>query len=121
MNAPANLFVIENGLPTKDEARAAISRLRADHNFFMDELSRAIKTLRRLLSMSEKDGLADGMRDVQNRVLSVSQRLIEHNELEESAVYEWPSRLLRPADLAQLSDVVRHEVQNVPPRFAGAL
>lgn len=118
LNAPAKLFVAENGLPQIDEARAAIARLRGDHNFFTDELAKAVKTMRDLLAEAESENTPCQIEDVQRRVAALAQRLDGHNKLEEEQVYRWPSVLLTPAELARLDDAIRYEIQNLPRRFA---
>lgn len=45
------------GLPTIDEVKSAIDKLRSDHNFFMDQLSQAVKTMREVISGDEKPAL----------------------------------------------------------------
>ena len=118
LNAPGELFASNNGLPTIEEARKAIASLRSDHNVFMNELTKAVKTMRRILEAPEDGNVSKQLQAVRENVSAVSRLLKEHNELEESAVYKWPSALLTPSELARLNDVIKLEIDNLPPRFA---
>jgi len=120
LNAPGELFASNNGLPTIEEARKAIASLRSDHNVFMNELTKAVKTMRRILEAPEDGNVSKQLQAVRENVSAVSRLLKEHNELEESAVYKWPSALLTPSELARLNDVIKLEIDNLPPRFAEA-
>jgi hypothetical protein len=117
LNAPAKLFVAENGLPDIEEARAAIAQLRGDHNFFMDELARAVNTMRELLSAEQHENEREQIESVRRRVFAVASRLEEHNKLEEEKVYHWPRIVLTPPELARLNDAIRYEIRNLPARF----
>jgi hypothetical protein len=99
------------------EARDLIARLREDHNFFMNELSSAVKTMRELLSAPGDKMEARGMREVRQIVAAVGSRLNEHNRLEEERLYSLPADLLASAEQARLLTCVRREIENLPPRF----
>ena len=117
LNAPAKLFVAENGLPEIEEVRAAIGHLRGDHNFFMDELAQAVKTMRELLSAEHHENEHQQMESVRRKISVVAGRLAEHNKLEEEKVYGWPRIALTPPELARLNDAVRFEIRNLPARL----
>lgn len=106
------------GAPDFETAQTAVASLRADHDFFMDELAAAIKQLR---------GLRDDPRDTSQRLLAVretitavSRRLETHNRLEETEVYQWADALLAPAERENLNGKMQKELDNLPPRFASA-
>lgn len=46
LNAAPAKFSARDDVPSFEEESAAIETLRADHNFFMDELAKAVKSLR---------------------------------------------------------------------------
>lgn len=99
-------------------AEVLIARLRADHNFFMNELSSAIKVMRESGSEPEDEAKERTLRDVREKVAAVFSRLEEHNRLEEEQLYRWPASLLTVNEQAQLLARVQREVENLPPRFA---
>ncbi len=99
--------------PSLEIGRSTISRLQEDHDFFMRELAAAVKQLGRLRWHAEEPGL----REVQEQVDRVRQRLETHNELEESQVYRWAELLLEPAERVALNDKMQRELGNLPPRF----
>jgi len=107
-------------LPPLREVHSTIKRLRVDHNFFMDELSRAVKTMRELLTRSEsheQPEIRTELGRIRDRVDAVSNRLRAHNELEEEQVYGWPGLMLNGSRLRILEDAIKHEIENLPPRF----
>jgi iron-sulfur cluster repair protein YtfE (RIC family) len=113
--APAERFA-RNAVPSVPEVRIVISELRRDHNFFMDELIVSIKSLRAQLATSEASDMVS--KEVLQRLVAVKQRLESHNHLEEEQVYRWPSVLLSDSELVNLELEIRHQVQNLPPRFS---
>jgi iron-sulfur cluster repair protein YtfE (RIC family) len=114
LNAPAKLFVAENGFPEVNEVRAAIAKLRNDHNFFMDELGRTLKTMRGLLSAEHHEDERQQIDNVVLRISAVASRLKEHNKLEEEKVYPWPTIVLTAGELARLHDALRFALRNLP-------
>jgi hypothetical protein len=117
LNAVAKSFVAENGLPEIEEVRAAIAQLRGDHNFFMDELAQAVKTMRELLSAEHHENEHKQMESVRRKISAVASRLEVHNKLEEEKVYRWPRIVLTPPELARLNDAVGFEIRNLPARL----
>lgn len=103
--------------PTLDEVQAAISELRRDHDFFMHELARAVEITRQLLTAVERSILEEGVNNVQNIVLEVEKRLVEHNEIEENQLYRWATIILNPEEQATLANQITTELRKHPPRF----
>lgn len=103
--------------PSPEEVSEAVERLRADHDFFMVELAKAVNALRGFLA--EWGGpQADQFLEIKRIVLAVSGRLEEHNRLEEEQVYLWPEALMSIEERAEMSARMRREIENLPPRFS---
>ena len=104
--------------PAPEEVRAAVERLREDHDFFMRELAGAVSAAR---EMAAQEGPPDSDRLMQLRgkTFAVAERLVEHNHMEEGQVYLWPAALLSAAELGALGAGMKREIENLPPRFAG--
>lgn len=119
LEAPRELFRNRVGLPSFERAKTVVEGLRADHNFFMDQLSSAVKTLREVLSNAEGPRhFAERLCTIRERVDAVSLRLEKHNTLEEEEAYKWPAIILSAADLDGLRAALGRELENLPPRFA---
>ena len=103
--------------PAPGEVRAAVERLRVDHDFFMRELAGAVNAARELAA---QDGPPDRERllQIRGRALAVAERLAEHNRVEEQQVYLWPVALLTESALDTLREAMRREIENLPPRFS---
>jgi hypothetical protein len=97
--------------------RAAVERLREDHDFFMHALAAAVNDLRPAASRRgpAPDELLAAARQ---KVSAVAERLKEHNRLEEGRVYLWQRTLLAPDERENLSALMRRELENLPPRFS---
>jgi hypothetical protein len=106
-------------VPSAVHVRAAVERLRADHDFFMVELAKAVNAARELVK-GENESSADQFLEIKQRVLAVSARLQEHNRLEEEQVYLWPEILLSAEERAELSARMRRELENLPPRLSSS-
>ena len=115
-NASPALFTGEGNLPTSEEAQDVLMRLRSDHDFFMKELALTIKAMRRIAG-SEQIPLEE-VELLRQRMTIIEKRLEAHNRLEETRAYTWPSLLFDEQTVAALSDRLRHELENLPPRFA---
>jgi len=89
------------------EAQAIVKNLRADHDFFMHELARAIGILRE----DKLTGVADIVRKVE-------ERLATHNEIEENQIYRWSSTILSESEQLELLTRINAELNNRPPRFS---
>ena len=93
------------------EAQAIVKSLRADHDFFMHELARAIGILRELPDTTKLAAVADTVRQVE-------ERLATHNEIEENQIYRWSSTILSESEQAELLARINAELENRPPRFS---
>lgn len=119
LNASPELFDREVGLPAFEEARKMIDVLRADHNFFMDELSKAVKLYRTIMVADEtRSQVSSQLATIRESVNAVSLRLESHDLIEEEQVYSWPSLLLKASELECLRIAVRRELENLPRRFS---
>ena len=93
------------------EAQSIIDNLRADHDFFMRELARAIGVLRELPDEAKLAAVGDVIREIEKR-------LIRHNELEESQIYRLASTMLTEPAQMDLATRINAELENRPPRFS---
>ena len=93
------------------EAQAIVKSLRADHDFFMHELARAIGILRELPDTTKLAAVADTVRQV-------AERLATHNEIEENQIYRWSSTVLSESEQLELLARINAELENHPPRFS---
>lgn len=100
-------------LPSR-EVQKDIERLTTDHNFFMQQLSRAIRILRETPIASDSVVECDTVREI---VGEVSERLTAHNEVEEMIIYKMPAKLLSDEEGIKLAALIQRELQNLPPRF----
>jgi hypothetical protein len=101
-----------------NEAQTLIESLRADHDFFMHELARAIGVLRQLpqtiVTTSDEAKLAG----VAATVRQIEERLATHNEIEENQIYRWSSTILNESEQLELLARINAELENRPPRFS---
>jgi hypothetical protein len=119
LNAPGELFGKGSGVPSFEEAKTIVETLRSDHNFFMEELARAVKTFREILASGESlHHVAGQLETIRKRVDAVTLRLESHNALEEDRVYRWPGLMFSASDLQNLEAGLRRELENLPQRFA---
>lgn len=87
-----------------DDTRKVIEQLRADHEFFMHELGKAV---------------IDKELDTVRRAISeIEQKLIEHNRIEENHVYQLAGIVLNTAEQEELVQRISSELEKRPPRFA---
>jgi hypothetical protein len=105
------------GTPTAREVLESVESLREDHDFFMHELAGAVNAARHLAALDDADD-REGLMQIKGRVLAVAARLAEHNRVEEEQVYRWPEALLSPSQLSTLPARMKHEIENLPPRFS---
>ena len=115
-NAPASLFTGRDPLPASEEVHKVLARLRSDHDFFMKELAREIKAMREIAGSPEAH--LEELEVLRQRLANVRERLEAHNLLEEKQAYVWPSMLFDEQTSADLCDQLRHELENLPSRFA---
>lgn len=100
-------------LPSR-EVQEDIEHLTTDHNFFMQQLSRAIRILRETPIASDSVVELETVREI---VGEVSERLTAHNELEEIIIYQMPAKLLSDEERIELAALIQRELKNLPPRF----
>jgi len=93
------------------EAQEVVEKLRADHDFFMTELARAVNTLRE----SPDEASLNSVLDV---VLEVEKRLAKHNEIEENQIYRLASSMLTEPEQAELATRINVELKHRPSRFS---
>jgi hemerythrin superfamily protein len=117
-NARPELFG-QGDIPSLDEVNETIATLRLDHNFFMDELARAVQIMRTLSSEKPQD-MESQVEVVRGIVAEVEKRLEEHNKSEEEDVYLWPARLLNESESSRLDAEIQRQITNLPPRFSKA-
>ena len=93
------------------EAQVVVKNLRADHDFFMHELARAIAILRELPHEAKLAAVTDIVRKVE-------ERLATHNDIEENQIYGWSSTFLSESEQLELLARINAELENRPPRFS---
>lgn len=108
----------EVGGPSVSEAQSTVDRLRTDHDFFMHELARAIGILRDSIQERDNEAIKLRMNTVSEVILEVAQRLLTHNEVEESQIYRWASTILDEQEQMELSARINEELANRPSRFS---
>jgi len=105
-------------LPSFAETESAIQQLRTDHSFFMDELAKAVKTMRATLAgVKPPQSLSEQFDEIRKQLAAVARQLESHNVLEEEQVYKWPALMLGSAAIDSLCGAIRRELENAPPRF----
>jgi hypothetical protein len=105
--------------PSSDHVREVLERLREDHDFFMVELAKAVNAAR-VWFLPGNEPTLDHFLEIKHRVLSVSSRLQDHNQMEEEQVYLWPEILMAPTECAGMSVRMKREINNLPPRFSAS-
>ena len=111
-----HLFPAVLGTPA-NEAQTLVAQLRGDHEFFMHELGAAVERMRNLLTVSEQRLVHEGLKDIENTILLIEQRLVTHNQIEENQVYSWATTLLNSEEEARLRERITMELRNRPSRF----
>jgi len=96
------------------EAQPIVADLRADHDFFMHELARAIGILRELTRTSPDEAKLEA---VLYAVRAIEKRLATHNEIEENQIYRWASTILTQPEQLELLAQINAELENRPPRL----
>jgi hemerythrin superfamily protein len=117
---PAILRAVQGdlrGTPSLTDAEKMIEELRSDHDFFMHELSRAIKLVRELLKTSANEPRRKELETVEAIVGAVVERLTAHNQLEEEGIYIWVGQVLNEPEQSELAARVQAELARMPPRF----
>jgi hemerythrin superfamily protein len=93
------------------EAQPIVEILRADHNFFMRELARAIGVLRGQADQAALTAVRDAVREIERR-------LTHHNEIEENQIYDKAGTILTESEQLDLTARINAELENSPPRFS---
>lgn len=114
-NAAPSLFTSKGSLPTSEEAKTLLARLRLDHEFFMKELALMIKGMRET-AVGQAVNLEDSQ-ELRRRLTNIKNHMETHNRLEEQQVYTWPSLLFDEKTIAGLRKSLRQELENLPSRF----
>lgn len=104
--------------PDLSEAQFVVENLRADHDFFMHELARAVGILRELPRPIDSPEGEARLDSVLNIVLETAKRLESHNRIEENQIYRWISTILTEPEQAELATRINAELENRPPRFS---
>jgi hemerythrin superfamily protein len=105
-------------VPGLSEVQAMIENLRADHDFFMRELGRAIAVCRELppnIVQAADEAKFDA---VHNTVRAIEKRLATHNDIEEDQIYRWSSTILTESEQFELLARINAELKNRPSRFS---
>lgn len=102
-----------------DEAQSIIAGLRGDHDFFMHELAHAIAILRELKN-ADSGTVKLRMPTVREIVLSIAERLLVHNRVEEERVYLWAIMFLSEQERLELSTRIEEELAKPPARFSSS-
>ena len=100
------------------EAESVVERLRADHDFFMHELARAVGTLRELPTTLESREDEARLNSVLDVVLEVEKRLANHNDIEENQIYSLAGTILTEPEQIDLTTRINAELEHRPPRFS---
>jgi len=100
------------------EAQEMVKNLRADHDFFMHELARAIGILRELPHTTVTADNETKLAAVSDTVRQVAERLATHNEIEENQIYRWSGTVLSESEQLELLARINSELENHPPRFS---
>lgn len=104
--------------PNLSDAESVIENLRADHDFFMRELARAVGILRDLPKPIDTQEAEAGLNSVLDVVLKVEKQLANHNTIEENQIYEWTSTILTEREQEELTTQINAELENRPSRFS---
>jgi hypothetical protein len=107
---------VSNDTLPPGEPENTIAKLRDDHDFFMRELAEAIALTRSLSAKIEGNVVAQ-LAEVKTKIAAVRDRLVQHNEIEETGIYLWSSSLPGEAERTELASQVQKELDNLPPRF----
>jgi hemerythrin superfamily protein len=105
-------------VPDASEAQAIIENLRADHDFFMHELARAIRILRKFPQTISTASDEAKWAAVSDAVREIEKRLATHNEIEESQIYRWSCTILTAPEQLDLRARINAELENRPLRFS---
>lgn len=102
------------------QAQNTVTTLRTDHDFFMRELARAIGILREIPRPLDDSEGEEKLRSVLDVVLAVEKRLADHNDMEESQIYNLATTILTETEHADLAARINAELEHRPRRFSVA-
>jgi hypothetical protein len=117
LDRPSNISSTD--APSSDYVREVLERLREDHDFFMVELAKAVNAAREWF-LPGNEPTSDHFLEIKHRVLSISHRLQDHNQMEEEQVYLWPESLMTATECAGMSFRMKREIDHLPPRFSAS-
>ena len=112
-----HLHLFPTVLSRVENAADTVAELRQDHDFFMHQLALAVGVMRELLTLPDHANIPEGLNNVRKIVLEVEQRLVKHNQLEESQIYRWAAMSLSPDEQAKLQAQITTELRKHPSRF----
>lgn len=101
-----------------ETARRLIETLREDHNFFMRQFGAAVKQMRELSENNSAVERANILTATRLKLEAVARRLEEHNQTEETQIYQWIETILDESERAALDEQMQKELNNLPPRLA---
>lgn len=90
--------------------RDTLTGLRHDHDFFMRELSQAVRSLR-------EGAEADMLSKIKTRLLEIEKRLNEHDQIEETDIYPFIKQMAAFSKFGSLNIQIKKDLENLPPRF----
>jgi len=93
---------------------AIITELRADHDFFIREIARAIKAMRLVFEWGNEN---ETIEIVKTLLEQVQVRLIPHNQMEEDNIYPMVASELPPDEMSILIPSIMSELRKLPHRF----
>lgn len=106
-------------IPAPEKVKEVIAQLRADHDFFMSELTAAVKQLREL-RRDDREEAALVFGALREQMTCLRRRFHTHNALEESQAYHWAGAFLDASEQKVLKERLQRELTNLPPRFRSA-
>lgn len=116
LTAPRSSFSADRGLPSYEEVKTTIDTLREDHRFFVEQISQALRQIRELTAQTgePQPDSESQLFEIRRRMITVANRLREHNRLELQRVYPWPELLLPAEEYELLKAVLTGEVEKMP-------
>jgi hemerythrin-like domain-containing protein len=118
LNAPREAFSSGEGLPSFEEVKSTIDKLRADHTFFVDQVSAAMRRIRGLMPQIDTNPstFEAPLDEIRTAMAAVMERMQEHTQIEENQVYRWPELILPSDQYELLITVLASEVEKMPRR-----
>lgn len=113
LNDTENLLHPELSDVRRKEISHMLAELIEDHNYFMKQLIPIVKKLRTLCKNSDSAGL----REMQDSLIPVFERLEKHNEIEETQIYRQAKLLLKHAEQIELNQKIDQDLKNLPARL----